>query len=307
MRIVSACALSLLCGLFACTPQAGPKTKRSLSIWVIPAQVPAFSTALAHAFSSAIPDLDVRFTEKDRGLDYVKALQRGEADIAFLFSDTAYLAFAGELDGQRYDQLRGVAVLDPSPVYVVVRGGSEIRSIEDLRGQRVDVGAISSSTALIAETVLNALSIAVAKSHDGFAKASTRLADGTLDAAFVIGNFPQERFNAALNRGARIISFSRANMEQLQRRHPFVRPILIRAGTLEGTPVLTIALDRLMVCRSGLDGELVYEVTRSFFAALPDLAAAYTPLRQTNADDAPATPIPLHEGASRYYREQASL
>ena len=304
----SACALILLSCISACAPAPQPKTaRRSLSVWLVAAQVPAFSSGLARAFSAAIPDLDVRFVERERGMDYARALQAGDADIAFLFADIAYLAFMGEIDGKRYDHLRGVAVLDPSPVYLIVRGGSAIHSVEDLRGQRVNIGALGSSTALIGDTVLNALDIPVQKSHEAFPEAEAMLANSTLDATFVIGNFPADRFDTALSHGARILSLSQSNVERLRRRHPFVRAMVLPRGAAGDAPVLTIALDRLMVCRSGLDADLVYGITRAFFASLPDLSAAYAPLRQMNAEDAPATPIPLHEGAARYYREQATL
>jgi TRAP-type uncharacterized transport system substrate-binding protein len=53
---------------------------------------------------------------------------------------------------------------------------------------------------------------------------------------------------------------------------------------------------------------LVYGVTKAFFQALPELSAFDTPpLRQMNTEDASATPIPLHEGAARYYREQGAM
>ena len=133
------------------------------------------------------------------------------------------------------------------------------------------------------------------------------LANGSLDATFVIGNFPADRFTVALRRGARILSFSQANVERLRRRHPFVRAMVIPRDVAGDAPVLTIALDRLMVCRSELDPDLVYRITKAFFGSLPDLSETYAPLRRMNAEEAPATPIPLHEGAARYYREQATL
>lgn len=304
----SACALAGLASLMACAPAPQPKTaRRSLSVWLIASQVPALSSGLARAFAGALPDVDVHFVERDRGIDYATALQAGNADVAFLFADIAYLAFVGELDGKRYDHLRGVAVLDPYPVYVIVRGGAAIRSIEDLRGQRVNVGPSTSSTALVGDTVLNALDIPVQKFHEAFPEAASMLNDGTLDATFVIGNFPADRFDSALRHGARILSLSQSNVEKLRRRHPFVRAMVVPRGIAGDAPVLTIALDRLMVCRSGLDADLVYEITKAFFGSLPDLSASYAPLRQMNAEDAPATPIPLHEGAARYYREQATL
>ena len=75
-----------------------------------------------------------------------------------------------------------------------------------------------------------------------------------------------------------------------------------------GAPGLTIGLDGLLVCRSGLDTDMVYGVTKAFFQALPELSAFDAPpLRQMNPEDASATPIPLHEGAARYYREQGAM
>lgn len=308
LAVASAFALVVSCCVSACAPAAQPKTpRRSLSVWLTATQVPALSSGLSRAFAAQLPDMDVHFVERDRGIDYAMALQAGKADLAFLFADIAYLAFIGDLDGKRYDHLRGVAVLDPYPVYLIVRGGSTIRSVEDLRGRHVNVGPATSSTALVGDTVLNALDIPVQKSYEAFPEAEAMLASGTLDATFVIGNFPADRFDTALSRGARILSLSQSNVERLRRRHPFVRAMVIPRGLANDKPILTIALDRLMVCRSGMDPDLVYRITKAFFGSLPDLSATYAPLRQMNAEDAPATPIPLHEGAARYYREQAAL
>jgi hypothetical protein len=84
--------------------------------------------------------------------------------------------------------------------------------------------------------------------------------------------------------------------------------MVIPRDLARGAPGLTIGLDGLLVCRSGLDPDIVYGVTKAFFQALPDLSAFDTPrLRQMNPEDASATPIPLHEGAARYYREQGTM
>jgi TRAP transporter TAXI family solute receptor len=260
-----------------------------------------------NAFSAALPAVNVRFVEQSLGIEYSMALQSGKADIALFYSDTAYLAFAGELDGRRYDQLRGVAVLDPVPLYIIVRGGSSIHTIDDLRGQRVSLGAQGSSTALTGGVVLEALDISVTKSHESYPEAASKLSQGELDAVFAIGNYPPNRFQEVLRRGARTLSLSEQTVARLHRRYPFVRGIVIPRIESGGTPALAIAVDRLLVCRRGLDEKVVYEITKAFFKALPDLSLIYAPLRQMNAEDAPATLIPLHEGAARYYREQAGL
>ena len=66
----------------------------------------------------------------------------------------------------------------------------------------------------------------------------------------------------------------------------------------------TIGVDNLLLCRSDLQDELVYELTKRFFDALPRLASEQPSLRLMDFAQAPATPIPLHDGAARYYRER---
>ena len=66
----------------------------------------------------------------------------------------------------------------------------------------------------------------------------------------------------------------------------------------------TIGVDNLLICLDSLPESLVYDMTRLLFETLPALAKNYVTARMINADQAPATPIPLHPGAARYYRER---
>ncbi len=265
-----------------------------------------FSGALKQAFSAELPNTDVEFIQRDRGMN-VRALQTGEADLAFLLADTTYLAFVGELDGHPYDRLRGIAALDPYPIFLIARGNSSIRTISDLEGRRVSLGAQGSSTALTGEIVLDALGIHAVRSYEPYADAEGKLNAGTLDVAIAIGIFPLDRYRDVLSHGARILPLSQSTIARLHRRHPFLQGLVIPSGVFGKTPLLTIGLNRILACRSGLDEDTVYKVTKALFRALPDLAIVDPPLGQTNAEDSPATPIPLHEGAARYYREQAGL
>jgi hypothetical protein len=88
--------------------------------------------------------------------------------------------------------------------------------------------------------------------------------------------------------------------------YPFFRSTLIPRDSYTGVTeaVRTIGLDSVLVCRKDLDEELVYKLTKLFFEALPTLSFSEEALRFMDLDQAPATPIPLHEGSARYYREQ---
>lgn len=292
-----------------CGPQAAePGPRREIVFWILPVQAPVLSATLARSFAVALPGVDVRFVEQNPGAEFVAALQRGEADITILFADTAYLAFVGELGAGPYDRLRGIAALNPNPLYLLVRRGSAIARLEDLRGRRVGVGRSGSSTALTASAVLEAFDLDVERSHLPVSDAMAALSSRRLDALFVGGVSAADQMRVALAEGLAVVPLAPGEIGRLHRRHPFLRGMVIPPDIAGERPGLTIGLDGLLVCRSGLDADIVYGITKGFFEALPELSAFDAPpLHQMNTEDAAATPIPLHEGAARYYREQGAM
>ena len=59
----------------------------------------------------------------------------------------------------------------------------------------------------------------------------------------------------------------------------------------------------LVVCRRDLDESVVHDLTQQLFKTFPRLSGAEASLRFLNLDEAPASPVPLHPGAARYFRE----
>jgi TRAP-type uncharacterized transport system substrate-binding protein len=76
----------------------------------------------------------------------------------------------------------------------------------------------------------------------------------------------------------------------------------MRAGEYPGhsAGIRTIGVENLLVCRSGLDEGLVHDLTARLFGALPSIPL----LRTIDLEQAPTVPIPLHDGAARFYRER---
>ena len=68
----------------------------------------------------------------------------------------------------------------------------------------------------------------------------------------------------------------------------------------------TVGVDNLLIARKDLGEHLVYQLTKGFFEVLPEIAKTLK-AAEVDADLAAATPIPLHAGAARYYRERELL
>ena len=268
---------------------------------------------LAEALNARLGDTELRAVVSAGAVANVEAIQNGTAELALTFADVAYLGFSGRLDRSTGPlmHLRGVTVLQLTPVALAVRPGLSIKSPAELRGRSVGVGPPGSGTALTATLILGAFGLdesTVRIETLGFSDAAQRLLEGRLDAMFDNAINQAASLKEATEGGATLVPIEGAVVEGLRRDYPFLRPTSIRAQSVPAFPraTHTVGVDGLLICRSDLPDDLVYRLTKEFFNVLPTLSLVGE-ARRMNLDLAPATPIPLHAGAARYYRERELL
>lgn len=267
--------------------------------------------ALAREYARALPNLDIVVTPTGGSGANLEAVERGEADIALSHADITYLAFVGRLEDGRaaFTRLRGIAMLHVAPVHVVVGRGSGIESVAGLRGRRISIGRPSWAKSSTAARVMRAFGLSFAEETFEplrYDEAAQRIGQGTLDALLVTGTYPMSAVTTAAAAGARILPLEGEPIDRLRRAYPFFIRTTIPAGTYPGQSeaIHTIGVHTLLVCRADLDEALVHDLTERLFAALPTVSTPDIALGQVDLAQAPATPIPLHRGAARYYREQ---
>lgn len=312
-RCIAALLLAASC-LDGCSGDAKEPPERPairLSTGVPGAFFNPLGAALIENYSRLLPQYRFEIVPSGGALTNLQVLQHDKADLGFAFADVTYLAYVGRLEEEPvpFDHLRGVAVLQLTAVHVLVRSGSGITSIDQLRGRSVSLGPQGSGTAATAKVLLEAFEVpldVVRAQYLPFNEAAQRVVRGVLDAAFVSAGYPAESVAAATRAGADVLEVSGPVVERLRTDYPFLKGALIPAGTyprLDRT-VHTVGIDTLVACRAGLDETLVYTLTKTFFEVLPALALQLDALRRMDLARAPATPIPLHDGAARYYRER---
>jgi TRAP transporter TAXI family solute receptor len=269
---------------------------------------------LARAYSKSLVNISVVTQASTGAVANVEAVERNEADVAFTFADVAYLAYGSGLTtaSTPYTRLRGIAVLQLTPLHFVVRAGSGIKTIADLRNRRVSMGPPGTGTSLIVQLLLEAFGVPLSTVQVDplpFNEAALKLNDGTLDAMFDNAIYPAESARIATIGGGQLLPLVGSPIERLRHEYPFFRTAVIPRNSYPGmTEVIhTIGVDSLLICRKDLDESVVYELTKHFFEALPALSSSLGALRFMDLDESPATPIPLHDGAARYYRERELL
>lgn len=266
--------------------------------------------AMATAYAKAHPAAELEVIEGSGSVSTVEAIQSGHADVGFTLADVAYLAFAGRLSDRqtRFERLRGLSVLQLTPLQLVVRTESAIRGVPDLKGRSVVVGPTGSGTPFTVALVLRAFGVAqgtVRTVAVPFKEGASLLRSGAVDAMFLNATYPAENVRDAIAAGAHLVSIDGPPVTALRNEYPFFRLARIPAATYanQSESVFTIGTDALMVCRDDLEEFTAYELTKQFFDTLSALPAPDS-LPLMNLDSGPATPIPLHQGAARYFRER---
>src|SRR5439155_23986117 len=218
-------------------------------------------------------------------------------------------------------QLRVISALLVTPFILVVRPESGIRSVRDLSGHtiarsaarrppgptaRPTAGSASPSSSVdamrVTELVLTAFGVLdKVKLVGGLTvdELTTGFKNGTLDAAFGTAYFLREAFGALTAGGARLVPVEGAEINELVQRFPFIRRTIVSRDAYPGQAraVRTIGVDLLLACRNGLDADLVYDLTRQYFATLPALLAVTHSVGRSELERAAASPIPLHDAA----------
>ena len=142
------------------------------------------------------------------------------------------------------------------------------------------------------------------------AEAAVELRAGKIDAMFVLGTYPAESVRAATADGrAYVVPIAGPAADRLRAESGFLHAALVPANTYPGqtASIRTLGIQNVLVCRRDLDDQLVYELTKQFFVALPRLSLLFSSLRLIDVYHASATSIPLHDGAIRFYRERELL
>ena len=268
-----------------------------------------FSESLVRGYAKLLPELRFELVDAPGSVRNLEALENGTVDLGLAQAGIAYMAYNGRLpDSTRpLRNIRGVAVLNSSTVHLLVARRSRVQTIEDLRGQRIAVGPVGTGNAVTSELLLSPYigrglrTVGVPAGQN----ADLLLTDG-LDAAFITSGIPHDEVGRATQGGARLVHVRGSAIDRLRTAYPFFRSAVIPPGTYphQAEPVHTVSIDIILLARKELDDELVRRLTAGLFDMLPQLSSELDFLGTMDPERAPATPIPLHRGATLYYREE---
>jgi TRAP transporter TAXI family solute receptor len=271
-----------------------------------------YGGGLAKVISSKLKGYRATAETTSASVDNLILIDKGSSDIAFTLGDTALDAVKGREGFKAPVPMRALAQIYDNYTQVVAKAGSGIKSIEDLKGKRVSVGAPNSGTEIIADRIFAAAGIdsksGIKRQGLGVEESVQAMKDGSIDAFFWSGGLPTGAVTDLTTTDKITLLDTTVYTDKLAEKYGEVyRDETIPKGTYKGVTkdVPTIAVPNYLVVSETMDDKLAHDLTKLLFDQKQDLVAVHPEAK--NLDPARAAkviaPIELHPGAKRYFDE----
>ena len=268
--------------------------------------------AMAEIFNKAIPGMNASAQSTGATVANINMLKEGSVDLAIVQNDITYYAANGleMFKDKKVENLRGIATLYPETCQIVTLDKSGIRSIGDLKGKRVAVGAAGSGVEANARQIMEAYGVTyqdIDVQYLSFGEAASALKDGNVDVAFLTAGYPTAAVqDIASQNKIRLLAVDADKADALIAKYPFYTKMTIPAGTYSGydadTPAVSVMA--MLVATDKVDDALGYDITKALFANLDKLQAAHAVGKLITREGAQkGMPIELNAGAAKFYKE----
>lgn len=266
--------------------------------------------AMATIWQDAIKGMNASAQTTGASVANVNLLREDKADVIFVQNDIAYYAVNGleMFKDKAFTNLRGMATLYPETCQLIVLVESGIKSVADLRGKKVAVGAAGSGVEANARQIMAAAGITYADiqpQYLSFNEASSNLKDGNVDAAFVTAGHPTAAVqDISATKAIAVVSIGDDLANKLMSQYPFYTKTVIPAGTYRGVDanVSTVAVKAMLAVSDKLESDVVQKMLKSLFENNDRLSAAHRMGAMVTKDTArDGMSLPLHPGAEKFY------
>lgn len=256
--------------------------------------------------------IDVTVVSTDGSKANIESIASGDYQLGTVQSDVMAYAWAGtrSFEGKKVDSFRVVGGLYAEAVQLITMDSS-IKSVADLAGKSVSIGAPGSGVYFNAIDVLSAAGLTEADikpQYQSFADSTDALKDGKIDAAFIVAGAPTAAITElCTTNSAFLVPIDGDIAAKLIESSPFYTAYTIPAGTYAGqtADVTTVTVKATLIVAASASEDAVYKLTKAIFDNADAIAAENGKGAELSIDNATSgMTAPFHAGAAKYYAEK---
>ena len=301
--------------VLACMAALGASSAFAASISIATGGTAGTYYPIGGAIAAAVsknPDINATAETGNAAAANTNLVAEGEIEVAFSQSDVTAWAFNGEMmfEGKPLTNIRAIAALYPETLQIVVSKTSGVKTVADLKGKKVAVGAPGSGTEGDARAIFNAAGV---KYDDmkveflDFGAVSSRLKDNQIDAGFVVAGVPTAALmDLTTTKEVELISFDKESIDKLIETNPFFVANVIPANTYRGIDkdTMTPSVMALLITNDSVPEDVIYNFTKTLFENIADVQGSHAMAKNIRLETATnGLTAPLHPGAAKYYKE----
>jgi TRAP transporter TAXI family solute receptor len=271
--------------------------------------------AIGKIYGDKIPDVKTQVQATKASVENLVLLQQGRGEIAFTLGDSLKAAWEGDAEAgfkTKLDKLRTIGAIYPNYIQIVATAESGIKTLADLKGKSLSVGAPKSGTELNSRAILAAAGMSYKDlgkvEYLPFAESVDLMKNRQLNATLQSAGLGVASLkDLSTSTEISVVSVPKETVDKIGA--PFV-PVIIPANTYGGQDkdVPTAAVVNYLVTSSAVSDDLAYQMTRLVYESLPELANAHAAGKEIKLETAAnGSPVPLHPGAIRYYKEKGLI
>ncbi len=249
----------------------------------------------------------------------VNAIRGGEMDMGVVQSDIQYKAYEGTenfQDAGPFSEMRALFALHGEPLTVVARRDANIRDVRDLKGKRVNIGNPGSGQRDTMDVVMAALgwtrSDFAMASELSAAEQAAALGDNNVDAMVYVAGHPNGSIQEATTTvDSVLVRVAGEGIDQLIAERPYYARATIPGGLYRGNDedVQTFGVRATLVASTAVSEETVYQTVKAVFENFDRFKRLHPAFANLSEQEmiSEGLSVPLHEGATRYYKERGWL
>lgn len=268
--------------------------------------------ALSGIYSKVIPEAKTTVQATKASVENLNLLQTGRGEVALTLGDSLSAAWAGNKEAgfkTPLKKLRGISAMYTNYIQIVARADSGIKTLADIKGKRVSVGAPKSGTELNARAVFAAAGLKYADfskvEYLPYAESVELLKNRQIDVTLQSAGLGNPALRDLASSVEVVFVPVPADVISKIGDSAYIAGT-IPAGTYKGqnSQVPTASVVNFLVTHEGVSADVVYRMTKAMYQSLDHLTAAHAAAKGVKLENAAKSmPIPLHPGAEKYYRE----
>ena len=242
----------------------------------------------------------------------IDAIDIGDAQLGFSQSDVLAYAYAGTRSFEEIGAITNFSIV--APLYMeqvqIVTLNPDIKTVADLKGKAVSIGAAGSGVYFNAIDVLGAYDLTeddIKPTYQSFGDSAEALQDGQIDAAFVVAGAPTTAITSlAASKSVYLVSLDDEHIDALIEASPFYSKAVIPADTY-GMPedATTVAVSAVVIASNDVADVDVYNFLCGVYENLDDLAKVHDKANELSLEFASSfVGVPYHAGAVQYFADK---